>query len=80
MTEKKLRWWLLAIPAVLVAAILMAVIALQLWSGIQVTVENSGTKPLKSVTLHVTGASYNLGDIAPGASATARVKPTGESH
>lgn len=80
MTEKKFRWWLLAIPAGLVAAILMAVVALPLRSGIQVTVENSGTKPLKSVTLHVTGASYNLGDITPGASATARVKPTGESH
>ena len=30
--------------------------------------------------LHVTGASYQLGDIGPGESATARVNPTSESH
>ena len=35
---------------------------------------------MKSVVLHVTGASDNLGDIAPGESATARVNPTSDSH
>ena len=29
--------------------------------------------------LHVTGASYDLGDIAPGATANARVRSNGES-
>ena len=30
--------------------------------------------------LFVTGTSYNLGDIPPGATAHATVHPTGESH
>ena len=34
---------------------------------------------MRSVVLHVTGVSYQLGDIPPGASATARVRPTSES-
>jgi hypothetical protein len=78
--QKQRRWWLLAIPVGLVIAVLIGVVAFQLRSGIRVAVENTGTTPLKSVVLHVTGASYELGDIAPGESATARVNPTGESH
>jgi predicted NAD-dependent protein-ADP-ribosyltransferase YbiA (DUF1768 family) len=37
------------------------------------------TEGMRSVVLHVTGASYQLGDIPPGASAKARVRSTGES-
>ena len=75
MNKNKRRRWLLLIPVALVG-----VLAFQFRSGIQVTVENTGASPLKSVVLHVTGASYDLGDIAPGESATARVSPTGESE
>lgn len=57
MNEKNNRWWLLAIPVGLVVAILIAAVAFQVRSGIRVTVESSGTTPLKSVVLHVTGAS-----------------------
>ncbi len=78
--QKKNRWWLLAIPVGLVVAIVIAIVAFQLRSGIRVTVENIGKTPLNSVVLHVTGASYNVGDIAPGESVTARVNPTSESH
>ncbi len=77
MNKNKRRWWLLAIPVVL---LLIAVVAYQLRSGIRVTVENTGSTSLNSVVLHVTGVSYDLGDIAPGESATARVSPTGESE
>ncbi len=75
--NNKRKLWLLAIPVVL---LLIAVVAFQLRSGIQVKVENTGTSLLKSVVLRVTGASYDLGDIAPGESATARVNPTSDSH
>ena len=75
MNKNKRRRWLLLIPVALVG-----LLAFQFRSGIQATVENTGTSPLKSVVLHVTGASYDLGDIAPGESATARVNPTGESE
>ena len=49
-------------------------------SGIEVIVENRDPTPLKSLVLHVTGASYPLGDVPPGAVVAKRVKPTGESH
>lgn len=49
-------------------------------SGIQVTIHNNDSQPLRSVVVHVTGASYNLGDIAPGASAQTAVHVTGESN
>ena len=49
-------------------------------SGIHVTIQNTGSQPLRSVVLYVTGASYELGDIAPGAAAHTMVHPTGESH
>lgn len=78
--QKERRGWLLLIPAILVVLALIVVLALQFRSGIQVTVENTGSTPLKLVILHVTGASYDLGDIAPGDSATARVSPTGDSE
>jgi hypothetical protein len=52
---------------------------LYLWPGIHVTIQNTGSAPMRSVVLHVTGRSYSLGDIPAGASATATVKATGES-
>lgn len=81
MTEQKQpRAWLSAVPVLLVIAALIGMPAFQLRSGVRVTVQNAGTTPLKSVVLHVTGATYALDDIAPGESATMRVNPTGESH
>ena len=78
MSDKKKRWWLLAIPIMLLIAV--GVVLFQFRPGIQVTVQNTGSTPMHSVVLHVTGATYELADIPPGASATARVKSTGESH
>ncbi|WP_164103727.1 hypothetical protein [Candidatus Laterigemmans baculatus] len=80
MSEPKQRKpWKLALVFVLVAG-LVGLAVFQFRSGVRITVENAGTSPLKSVVLHVTGASYALGDIAVGKSATMRVRPTGESH
>ena len=76
---KRRKSWKLAIVSVLVAG-LAGLAVFQFRSGVRITVENAGTTPLKSVVLYVTGASYALGDIAVGRSATMRVKPTGESH
>lgn len=39
--------------------------------GIRVTVQNTGSQPLRSVVLFVTRNSYNLRDILPGATADA---------
>ncbi|WP_164100610.1 hypothetical protein [Candidatus Laterigemmans baculatus] len=76
---KRRKLWMPAIVFALVAG-WVGLAAFQFRSGVRIIVENAGTSPLKSVVLHVTGASYALGDIAVGKSATMRVRPTGESH
>lgn len=48
--------------------------------GTGVLVVNAGPKTLSSMRVHVTGASYALGDLPPGAFATVYVQPTSESH
>jgi hypothetical protein len=48
--------------------------------GVRVTVTNKGPAALAAVRVHVTGRSYDLGDIPPGGSRTVRVMPAGESH
>jgi hypothetical protein len=78
--KKQHRWWIASILAIVIFVTLTGVLAYQLQSGIRISVENTGTMTLKSVVLHVTGASYQLGDISPGDSASTRVNPIGESH
>ena len=80
MIDKNRRRLFLAISSLLVAAFLIAILIIQFRPGIHVTIENTGITPLKSVVVHVTGASYELGDIAPGDSQKIRVRPTSESH
>lgn len=70
---------LLAAAGVVVTSLVVSFVIL-VRSGVEVTVENAGTAPLKSVSLHVTGRSYRLGEIAAGSTASAKVHPTGESH
>lgn len=48
--------------------------------GIQVTVQNTGSQSLGAVVLHVTGESYDLGGVTPGASTQVIVRPSSESH
>ena len=71
-------WWVVSVAIVLVVA--AALLLYQLRPGIQVTIQNTGATSMRSVVLHATGVSRELGDILPGASATARVNPTSESN
>lgn len=41
---------------------------------------NVGAEPMRSVVVHVTGRSYPIGDLPPGASKSVRLSPTSESH
>jgi len=50
------------------------------WGGVTFVVKNVGEAPIRSLVVHVTGKSYAVGDIAPGASTSVRLNPTGESH
>jgi hypothetical protein len=72
------RWWVVAVLASFVLLVGIGLFKLQ--HGIWVTIENTGATPIRSVVLHVTGASYALADIAPKSSTEVRVEPRGESH
>ena len=70
----------LIIAAFLAIAAMGIAVAWSLWDpGVQVTIVNVGAKPLRSVVVHVTGNSYPVGDIEPGASKTVAVHAKGES-
>lgn len=47
--------------------------------SLTVTVKNVGSEPLRSVTVQVTGGSYELGDLPPGIERSTTVNPAGES-
>ncbi len=82
MPNRNRRWRLvgLLICLLFVTIVVLACILLVYHPGIHVTVENTGRQPLRSIVLFVTGNSYSLGDIPPGANAEATVKCTGDSH
>ncbi|MBM4093701.1 MAG: hypothetical protein FJ276_30485 [Planctomycetes bacterium] len=82
-TRKRKRHWRIA--AVLICLLFgvmvaLAYVVLFCQPGIHVTVQNTGSTPLRSVVLFVTGNSYNLSDIPSGATADATVKCKGDSH
>ncbi len=74
------RLWLMAIASCFVLVIVIVVVMPQFRAGIRVTIQNTGTTQLHSVVLHVTGGSYKLGNITPGASSEVVIKSTGESN
>jgi hypothetical protein len=80
MPSQRRQFWFIGFLAC-IALLLVAGLGITFFrSGIQVTIQNTGSQPLRSVVLHVTGASQSLGDISPGATARATVHATGESH
>lgn len=77
-------WWPVGALASLalmfaIISVLAMIAVVSLRSGIAVRVENTGQTAIRSLTLHVTGNSYPLGDLAPGAFKEATVNSTGES-
>ena len=72
---------LLIFCAVLIGLSLVGFVAYRhATAGIKVTVANHGILAMKNVSLHVTGRSYKIPDIAPGSQVSQRVFPTGDSH
>jgi len=49
-------------------------------SGIALTLKNVDTVALKAVDVHVTGTSYQVGELAPGTSKTINIRPVTDSH
>jgi hypothetical protein len=62
-------------PALLTILVLLAACS----RSTTISVENRSSMALESVVIKGTGFSHALGQIAPGATATAEVEPTGES-
>jgi hypothetical protein len=48
--------------------------------GVAVTVANAGTVTMRAVTVRLTGKSYAMGDLAPGASKSVAVHTAADSH
>lgn len=48
--------------------------------GVTVTVANAGTVTMHAVTVRLTGKSYAMGDLAPGARKSIAIHPTADSH
>lgn len=48
--------------------------------GVTVIVRNEGNTPLVGLQVHVTGMSYDLGNLAIGSTKKCNVRPTSESH
>jgi len=65
---------------------LALVVTLALWTtrssqrGVVVNVRNVGAKPMRKVSVIVTGATYAIGDLEPNGQGSVRVNPQGESH
>jgi hypothetical protein len=73
------RRWLLVLIAFTGSTLLAWIAYRMVTPGIQVIVINQGPDVLQDVTVHVTGASYDIGNLSPGESKQVGVSPTGES-
>jgi len=69
-----------SVVAVLIGLIIVIVAVYMLRDGVNVVIRNVSDQSLQSVTVHVTGNSYPIGDIDAGATKIVRVIATGESH
>ena len=67
------------ILSVLAVVVLVVFVIVALRRGVRVEVSNVGSTPLTDVVVQVTGATYELGHLAPGDSVSVHVAPTGES-
>lgn len=59
---------------------LLVALLLYLRGGIVVTIQNKESTGLIAATVHVTGRSYRIGDIAPQQTKSVRVFPQRDSH
>ena len=73
----------LAVVRWLVVILIPVAIGVAYWglqSGVEVILVNHNPAPLRNVVIHVTGASYRIGDLPFDQTVRLRVHTTGESH
>ena len=74
----RVRYWLLAAAVIVAILILLDV---KIWRGGPILlVENSSPTEIKNVLVGFTGGSVSFATIAPKATHSAKVTPSGESH
>ena len=78
--DRKRYWSRTGVAVCLLFAVLVPLVLFLFRPGIHVAIHNTGSRPLRSVVLFVTGKSHGVGDILPGTSAHTTVTPTGDSH
>ena len=76
--KKNLLLCTLAI-AVAIAAAVTACLSIPA-KTVTFTASNVGTQAMHSVVVHITGNSYPIGDLAPGASTSVVPTPTADTH
>lgn len=70
------------LPAAIIVGLVAGSVAF-LWppaKTITFTATNVGAEPMRSVVVHITGRSYAIGDISPGASKSLQLHPAADSH
>ncbi len=77
MMGRRVKKWL-ALFVMVIAGVAAAV--LPSGGGVAVELINAGPEPMRGVVVHVTGASYAIGELAAGARKKIVVYPTSESH
>lgn len=80
MTHKRRQFWFIGFLACIALLLVVGLIVKLFRTGIHVTIRNTGSQPLRSVVLFVTGNSYNLDEIPSGGTAHATVHPASGSH
>lgn len=76
----KTRFWLKLLFALVTCIAVLIASVVWLTPGIAVTVINSGSTSLNALQVHVTGRTYNLGNLASQAQRKCTVRSNGESH
>lgn len=74
------RRWLRYLVVLALCAAAIAYLAIPGLPGVDLVVINVGRSNMHRVTVHVTGRSYEVEDLLPGAVVNRRVRPTSESH
>jgi LEA14-like dessication related protein len=64
---------------VFVGLIVSLDVGIKLFSGVRVEITNRDSIAIQHVSVEVTGASYQIGDIPSGSSKSVKVRPRGES-
>lgn len=74
------RKWRRNLVLVVLAGVLFLLLKANLSPPSKVVLTNVSPHTMRSVTVHVSGTSYDIGDLMPGVVTSVEVRPEGDSH